>query len=460
MTNTVKRPLHSSGIDMCSGPMLGKIIRFVLPLVLSRTMQLLFNAADIVVVSRFRGDSALAAVGSTTSLINLMLNIFFGFSTATNIIAARHIGERNYTAVEKVVHTSILLSAIAGVFVAIFGVLISGQALLLMKSPENVIALSSLYFKIYCLGFPASIIYNFGSALLNSEGNTKKPLLIITASGIINVALNLVFVVGFGMSVDGVALATIISQYVSAFCVIFSLTHSEGIIRLDFKKLKLHKKQVVEITRLGIPAGIQGMVFSVSNVIIQSSVNFFGKDVMAAYAAANNIQNFLYAPMNSFYQANLTFTSQNFGAKKFDRVKRAWLMSVSLVTALGICLGTTAFCFAEALLKIYATDPAVIGLGVECAMFLWLPVVLCGIMETAMGGTRGLGYTFLPMIVAMLGACGTRILWVSTVFRMYPYTNVLFLAYPISWGTTAIIHAVCYMTVYKRRKKQYLKATN
>jgi len=454
---TSVKPLSSrAGMDMCNGPMAGKLILFALPLMLSRIVQLLFNAADIVVVSKFCGDSSLAAVGSTTSIINLMLNVFFGLSTATNILCARSLGKKKYDDVEKIVHTSILLSAIAGILVAILGITISRPALILMKSPDNVIDLSTLYFRIYCLGMPASVVYNFGSALLNSKGDTKKPLYIITVSGIINFALNLFFVTVCGMSVDGVAAATVISQYVSAFCVIYSLMKDEGVIRLDIKKLSIHKKQLLDIIKIGFPAGCQGLVFSLSNVIVQSSVNIFGKDLMAGYAAANSIQGFLYSAMNAFYQANLTFTSQNVGAGKWDRVRRSLLLNISYVTVIGISLGSITFAFSKHLLGIYISEPSVIEHGINCARFLWLPVFLCGLMETSMGGIRGMGHTTLPMIVSMLGACGIRVLWIATVFQMHPTTHVLFMAYPLSWGMTAIAHITCYIIIYKKEKKAAL----
>lgn len=454
MTNVKTRTYR--GIDMCSGSMAPKIFQFAIPLMLSRIIQLLFNAADIIVVSNFCGDSALAAVGSTTSVINLMLNVFFGLSTATNILAARFIGEKRPDEVDKIVHTSVLLSAIAGIIVAVIGLIISRPILVLMKSPDNVIDLSTLYFRLYCLGMPASIIYNFGSALLNSKGDTKLPLYIISASGVINFLLNLFLVIGCGMSVDGVATATVISQYISAICVIIALMRSEGVIKLNLKKLKIHKQQLISIIKIGVPAGFQGMVFSFSNVIIQSSVNFFGKDVMAGYAATNSIQGFMYASMNSFYQANLTFTSQNVGANKWDRVRRSWFICLAYVTVIGITISQIAFRFSPQLLGIYVDDPAVIEHGINCATFLWLPVFLCGLMETTMGGIRGMGYTTLPMIISMLGACGTRILWISTVFALYPTTRVLFMAYPISWVLTALAHSVCYIIIYRKEKQKAL----
>lgn len=451
---TAKNSVSSAMMDMCNGPMARNIIRFAIPLMISRLTQLLFNAADIIVVSNFCGEDALAAVGSTTSLINLLLNLLVGMSTATNILAARHLGEGRFDKVSKLAHTSILISLSSGIFFAILGILISRPALVLMKSPENVIDLSTLYLRIYCMGIPASIVYNFGAALLNAKGDTKKPLYIISVSGVINFLLNLFFVTVLKMSVDGVAYATIISQYISAARIINCLVKDESPVHIDIKKLKLYKEHVADILKIGIPSGLQGMVFSFSNMTVQSSVNYFGKDVMAAYAATNSIQGFLYTVCNAFYNAALTFTSQNVGAGKWDRVKRVLLINLGFVCLCGISVGVLCFVFARPLLGIYIKDPAIIEIGITCSMYIALPVFLCGVMEVVMGGVRGMGYATVTMLVATFGTCGTRILWVATIFNKFRTIESLFSVYAVSWLVTIIAHTTCFCIIYTMRKRK------
>ncbi len=450
----MSKPQISHQIDMCSGPMAGKIFMFVIPLMLSRILQLLFNAADIIVVSRFCGDEALAAVGSTSSLINLTINLFIGMSTASNIIGARLMGERNFEKLQRVVHTSILISAISGVLLTIIGLIFTPMALRLMGSPDEVIGLSTLYLRIYFLGTPANLIYNFGSSLLRAKGDTKRPLYIITLAGAINFLLNLFFVAVCGRNVDGVAMATVASQVVSAVLIIMCLVSDDGYMRLNLKELKIHKKELLEILRIGLPAGVQGMVFSISNITIQSSVNSLGKHTMAGYAAANSIQGFLYVGGNAFYQANMTFTSQNMGAGKWDRIKRSMGLNVTFELIICTALGAIAYAFAKPLLGIYTSDPLVAEQGIIVMKYNCLFVFLCGLMETIMGGIRGMGYTIMTMVVSVIGSCLVRILWVTTVFRIFPDANVLFSVYPISWFLTAMVHLVCFIIVFRRKRRQ------
>lgn len=447
----------SHSIDMCSGPMAGKIFQFAIPLMLSSILQLLFNAADIIVVSRFCGDEALAAVGSTSSLINLTVGLFIGMSTASNIIGARLMGERNYEKLHKVVHTSILVSVISGILLAIVGITFAENALKLMGSPEDVIGLSTLYLRIYFIGTPANLIYNFGSSLLRAKGDTKRPLYIITLSGAINFVLNLFFVAVCDMNVDGVATATVVSQVISAVLIILCLVSDNDYMRLNIKELKIHKSELLEILRIGLPAGIQGMVFSFSNITIQSAVNSFGKNTMAGYAAANSIQGFLYVAGNAFYHANMTFTSQNMGANEWDRMKRSMKLNVLFEVVICTTLGIIAFLFAKPLLGIYTSDAAVIKEGITVMKYNCLLVALCGLMETIMGGIRGMGYTIMTMVVSILGSCVVRIIWVSTVFNMFPTPDILFSVYPISWTITAFTHLICYLIVFPKRKKEALK---
>lgn len=444
----------SHQIDMCSGPMAGKIFQFAIPLMLSSILQLLFNAADIIVVSRFCGDEALAAVGSTTSLINLTLGLFIGMSTASNIIAARLLGERAFDKLHDTVHTSILISVISGILLAVIGITFAEGALKLMGSPDEVIGLSTLYLRIYFTGMPATLIYNFGSSLLRAKGDTKRPLYIITLSGAINFILNLFFVVVCGMSVDGVAIATVVSQVASAILIVMCLMNDHDSMHLNLKELKIHKDVFIELVRIGLPAGIQGMVFSFSNIIIQSSVNSFGKNTMAGYAAANNIQGFLYVAGNAFYQANMTFTSQNLGANQWDRIKRSLKLNVLFEVIICVALGIMAYIFGRPLLSIYTSDPAVISEGMTVMKYNTLLVFLCGLMETIMGSIRGMGYTVMTMIVSMLGACGIRILWISTIFPVFHTQDMLFCVFPISWIITTIAHLICFMIVYPKKRKQ------
>ncbi len=444
----------SHHIDMCSGPMAGKIFQFAIPLMLSSILQLLFNAADIIVVSRFCGDEALAAVGSTTSLINLTLGLFIGMSTASNIMAARLMGERDFDKLHDTVHTSILISVISGILLAVIGITFADGALKLMGSPDEVIGLSTLYLRIYFIGMPATLIYNFGSSLLRAKGDTKRPLYIITLSGAINFILNLFFVVVCGMSVDGVAIATVASQVVSAILIVMCLMSDHDSMHLNLKELKIHKDVFIELVRIGLPAGIQGMVFSFSNIIIQSSVNSFGKNTMAGYAAANNIQGFLYVAGNAFYQANMTFTSQNLGANQWDRIKRSLKLNVLFEVVICVALGVIAYTFGKPLLSIYTSDPAVISEGMTVMKYNTLLVFLCGLMETIMGSIRGMGYTVMTMVVSMLGACGIRILWIGTIFPVFHTQDMLFCVFPISWIITTIAHLICFMIVYPKKKRQ------
>lgn len=431
-----------------------KIFQFAIPLVLSSVLQLLFNAADIIVVSQFCGDEALAAVGSTSSLINLTINLFIGMATAANIISARLVGEKNFEKLEKLVHTSILMSVISGIILLIIGETFAEKALVLMGSPDDVIGLSTLYVRIYFIGVPASLIYNFGSSLLRGKGDTKRPLYIITLAGAVNFVLNIIFVAFCGMSVDGVATATVISQVLSAILILICLINEPDHMQLHLKKLKLHKEELIELIRIGLPAGVQGMVFSASNIIIQSAVNSFGKITMAAYAANNSIQGFLYATGNAFYQTNMTFTSQNMGAGKWDRMKKSMKLNVLFEVIICSSLGVLAMCFAKPLLGIYTSDPSVIEAGITIMKYDCMLVVFCGLMETIMGGIRGMGYTVMTMVVSILGSCVVRILWIATVFQAFHTPDVLFSIYPISWFITALTHFICYLVVFPKKRRE------
>ena len=439
-------------IDMTTGPILKKMIAFAFPLMCSSILQLLFNAADTVVVGKFAGDNSLAAVGSNGSLINLMTNLFIGLSIETNVLIGKSVGANDKEHTVKLVHTSMTISVIGGIFLMIFGMLFAERILILMDCPAEVLPLASQYLTIYFIGLPAMMIYNFGSAVLRAVGDTKRPLYYLTAAGVINVIFNLIFVIGFKMDVAGVATATVISQVISAILIISCLMHESGDIKLDLKNLSIDIDSLKRIVRIGIPAGIQGSLFSLSNVIIQSSINSFGATVVAGSAAAQNIEGFTYVSMNSFHQATLTFTSQNVGAGRFDRIGKILLRGLILVTITGITLGYMEILFGHQLLGIYSNDSAVIEKGFERLLIMCGTHFLCGFMDVMVGSIRGIGYSVLPMIVSLIGACGLRILWLKTFFMIDAFhtTRSIYITYPISWFLTIIAHVICYIIIRKK----------
>jgi len=437
-------------IDMCNGPLFGKVLIFSLPLMLSGILQLLYNAADVAVVGRFAGSESLAAVGSTGSLINLMTNLFIGMSVGASVVVARNLGAHNFRKAHDSVHTAIAISLIAGAVTLTIGLSLSKVFLALMDTPADVIELATVYMRIYFIGMPGLMVYNFGAAILRAMGDTVRPLIFLTISGIVNVALNLFFVCVFHMDVAGVALATIISQYISAVLVIICLLKLENCCHLSIKEIAFHKEEVTEILKVGLPAGVQSSLFSVSNVLIQSSINSFGSTVMAGNAAASNIEGFTYIAMNSVYQASLTFTSQNVGAKKPERISRVAVVSLFIVTAVGLVLGSLSYTFGETLLKIYSTDAAIIPYGMVRLKYICLPYFLCGVMEIFVGLLRGMNCSTIPMIVSVFGSCVFRVLWVYTAFRAHPTQETLYIAYIISWALCSAIHFICYLIIKKR----------
>lgn len=440
-------------IDMCNGPLLGKILAFSLPLMLSGILQLLFNAADTVVVGRFAGSTALAAVGSTSSLINLLTNLFIGFSVGANVLIARFYGAKKDKDVGETVHSAILLSIICGVILLVLGFLVTKQILVWMGTPEDVLGQAALYMKIYFIGMPVMLLYNFGSSILRAIGDTRRPLYYLMAAGVVNVVLNLVFVIALGMGVAGVALATVISQALSAFLIIRCLSLLEGSCRLDVKKLCLKKDKTIQIIRIGFPAGLQGVVFSLSNVLIQSSVNSFGSVAMAGNTAAMNLEGFIYIAMNSFHQTAMSFTSQNLGAGKIKRINRVLLLCLSMVTFVGLFMGWAAYLLGEPLLHIYSSQGEVIRYGIMRMSVICTTYCLCGIMDVFVGALRGMGYSFMPMVVSLLGACGFRILWIFTIFQWHRSLLNLYISYPVSWLITGAVHALCYIIVKRKHLK-------
>lgn len=451
--------LHRSAryeIDMTHGPILKKLLLFTVPLILSSILQLLFNAADVVVVGRFarQGDLCLAAVGSTGSLTSLIVNMFVGLSVGTNVVVARAWGSGDHKAMEESVHTSMLVSVVSGVILAVVGVIGARVFLEWMNTPEEVIDLSSLYLRIYFAGMPANMIYNFGSAILRSVGDTRRPLIYLIIAGVLNVILNLFFVIVLHMDVEGVALATIISQAVSAALVVICLMRSEGGLRLTLKKLRIAGNMLKEIARIGLPAGFQGVLFSISNVMIQSSINAFGATVMAGSSAAGNLEGFVYVGMNAFHQAAVSFSSQNLGAGEYKRIWRIAVVCQVCVTVVGLLMGLGVWFFGSELLRIYTTSQEVVNAGLVRLSYVCLPYALCGMMDVMTGSLRGIGYSVTPMLVSILGICVFRVAWIATVCKLPACSDIdfVYLSYPISWIITLIAHTICFVWAMRRVK--------
>lgn len=441
-------------IDMCSGPFLGKILIFYIPLMLSGVLQLLFNAADIIVVGRFAGHVALSAVGSTSSLINLLVNFFMGLSIGANVLVARFYGAGQKKELSEMVHTAILTSVISGFILLILGVIISEPALRLMGTPDDVIAQSTLYMRIYFCGMPFFMAYNFGAAVLRAVGDTKRPLYYLLIAGVINVVLNLIFVIAFSMGVAGVAIATAISQVVSAVLVIRCLIQSDADYKLELSKLHIVKDKMLKMMQIGLPAGLQSSLFSISNVLIQSSVNSFGSIAMAGNTAASNIEGFVYTSMNAFSQTVVSFTGQNYGAQKYKNIAKILLICQGLVAAVGLVLGNAAYLGGGLLLQLYSTDPEVIEFGLLRMSIICSTYCLCGMMDTMVGALRGLGCSITPTIVSLTGACLFRVVWIYTVFAEYQTLSSLYISYPISWTLTMMAHIICFLFVYKKLTKR------
>ena len=441
-------------IDMCDGPLLSKILLFSVPLMMSGILQLLFNAADIIVVGRFAGSSALAAVGSTSSLINLLIKVFVGLSVGVNVLVAKYYGGQREKDMSETVHTAVLTSLLSGLFLVILGGIAARPPLHLMGTPDDVLDQAVLYMRIYFLGMPVLMVYNFGAAILRAIGDTRRPLYFLFMADVVNVALNLFFVIGLGMGVDGVGWATVISEHVSALLVLKSLMEAPGALKLNLKELRIHPKKLKRIVKIGLPAGMQGAIFSISNVLIQSSVNSFGSIAMAGNTASANIEGFVYTAMNAVYQTNLSFTSQNLGGRKYSRINRIMYICLAVVTVVGITLGITAVLAGDLLLGIYSSDAQVLRYGMLRLEIICGTYFLCGIMDCMVGSLRGLGYSVIPMFVSLTGACGFRVLWVFTVFAAYRSLDVLYLSYPVSWAITAIAHMITFRKIRRKIPRQ------
>ena len=441
-------------IDMCNGPLLGKIMVFYIPLMLSGILQLLFNAADIVVVGRFAGNEALAAVGSTGSLTNLIVNLFIGLSVGANVLVARFYGAGQDGELKEMVQTAIATALAGGVILVFLGFFISGPALGWMGTPEDVIQHSVLYMRIYFAGMPFMMVYNFGSAVLRAVGDTKRPLYYLLIAGVVNVVLNLIFVIVFSMGVAGVAAATVVSQAISAALVVRCLILTDSAYRLVLQGMKIAPDKLIKMVQIGVPAGMQGALFSISNVLIQSSVNSFGSVAMAGNTAASNIEGFVYTAMNAFHQAAISFSGQNYGARKYKRIFNVLVICEVMVVAVGVLMGNAAYFFGGTLLKLYTIDPAVIEYGILRMRIICVPYFLCGVMDVAVGALRGMGYAIMPMLVSLTGACLFRVVWIYTIFQSNRTLECLYFSYPISWTLTFLVHFVCFAVVYRRLLKR------
>ncbi len=437
-------------IDMCNGSIMDKLISFSLPLMLSSILQLMFNAVDIIVVGRFTGSQALAAVGSTTALINIFTNLFIGISMGVNVLTAGYYATKREKEMSEAVHTAVTLALISGIVMLFVGIGSAGWALRLMDTPENVINLSILYMRIYFLGMPFFMVYNYGAAVLRAIGDTKRPLIFLIFAGLANAALNLLLVIVFHLGVAGVAIGTVASQMISCVLVLRCLYKSEGSYQFRFSKMSIKTIYLKRIFQVGIPAGVQSVVINFSNALLQSSVNSFGATAMAGYTAADNILGFLYVSVNSITQACMSFTSQNYSVRKPKRMDRVLIDCMILTTSVSLILGGGAYLFGSEILRIYTADTDVIQCGLEILSITTVPYFLCGIMDLFPGALRGMGYSAVPMVLSVIGTVGTRIVWIYGFFPHHRSLYFLFISYPGSWVATILMQAICFWLVRKR----------
>ena len=439
---------------MCNGTIMDKLISFALPLMLSGILQLMFNAVDIVVVGRFSGSESLAAVGSTTALINIFTNLFIGISLGANVLSARFYAAGRKKEMSETVHTAILFALVSGIAMAVVGVVFSKWALNLMGTPDDVINLSTLYMKIYFLGMPFFMLYNYGAAILRAVGDTKRPLYFLILAGSVNALLNMFLVIVFGLGVAGVAIATVVSQMISCVLVLGCLRRTDACYKLYPSKLSMKKEYLIQIFQVGVPAGIQSTVINFSNALLQSSVNSFGSIAMAGYTAANNVLGFLFVSVNSVTQACMSFTSQNFGVGKYKRMDRVLIDCLILTVTVGLTLGCGAYFFGTEILQIYTEDPEVIRCGIEILSITTVPYFLCGIMDLFPGALRGMGYSVVPMILSIIGTVGMRILWIFVFFPQNRSLFFLFISYPGSWIATIVMQVVCFFFVRRHLRRR------
>lgn len=443
--------------NMLQGPLLLNIITYTVPIILTSLLQLLFNAADLVVVGRFCGSVSVAAIGATGAITNLMVNLFIGLSVGAGVTVAHGVGAHEDEEVHRTVHTALPAALVSGVLLTVIGVCFSETFLRLMDTPENVLSLSATYMKIYFGGMTFNLVYNFCASILRAVGDTKSPLIFLSAAGIINVVLNVIFVTVFHMNVAGVALATTISQGVSAVAVVIVLMKRTDACHLQLSRLRFYKAQLLKMIRIGLPAGIQGSLFSISNVLIQSSVNSFGDVFMSGNAASGNIEGFIYVMMNAFHQTAVNFVGQNMGAHQYDRVKKILWICLGCTVTVGLCAGLTAYAFGPQLLSIYITDSAeAISYGMIRMAYICVPYFLCGLMDVSTGALRGMGASFVPMLISILGVCGIRIVWIYTIFQMprYHTPQCLYFSYTVSWTITFLVQLAAFFAVYRRKTRE------
>lgn len=443
--------------SMLSGPLLPNIILYTIPIILTSLLQLLFNAADLVIVGRFCGSVSVAAVGATGSITNLLVNFFIGLSVGAGVTVAHALGSQEDTVIHNTVHTALPTALVSGVFLTIVGVSFSETFLRWMGTPETVLSLSTLYMQIYFAGITFTMVYNFCAAILRAAGDTKGPLIYLSAAGIVNVVLNVVFVTAFHMNVAGVALATTISQGISALLVVRALMKRTDACRLCLRKMRFHKPQLSKMLRIGLPAGMQSSLFSISNVLIQSSINSFGDVFMSGNAASSNIEGFVYVSLNAFHQTAVNFMGQNAGARQHQRVLRTLWICLGCSTVVGLVLGSLACWFGPSLLSLYITDSQeAIGYGMLRLTIICLTYFLCGLMDVSTGALRGLGESFIPMVISVLGVCGIRIGWIYTIFQIprFHTPQCLYLSYPVSWTITFLFQMAAFLMVYRKQKQE------
>ena len=443
-------------VDMTEGPFFKKMLSFAIPLVITGILQCFYNAADLIVVGQFRGDLAVAAVGSTGSLTNLIVGFFMGLSVGAGVCVAHYVGAKEHEEVKKVVHTSVVLSLFCGVVIAVIGFFLSREMLLWMDTPEDVLPLSTLYMKIICLGFPATMIFNYVASMIRSMGDSKRPLIFLSISGLVNICLNVFLIVVFDMGVDGVAIATVVSQYLSAMMAVGYLMKTDGLLHLSLKDLRIHASKVRKILHIGIPSGLQGTLFSLSNIIIQSSINSFGDSVVAGSAASASLEGFLYIAMNAMYHVSVTFVGQNVGARKFENIKRITAYSAVLVTAVGVIGGAILLLLRGPLISLYVSSDAATEAALQRLWIISTTYFLCGLMEVFCGALRALDRSVTAMIISLGGVCGLRILWIETVFKCFPSPQTIYISYPITWIVCALMHLIFTVLVTKKmmRKKR------
>jgi len=449
----IKMKNNKYEIDMCNGTIMDKLISFALPLMISGMLQLMFNAVDIIVVGRFTGSQALAAVGSTTALICTFTNLFIGVSLGANVLAARFYASGKTKEMSETVHTAILLALISGIAMSIIGILCARESLVLIATPDDIIGQAALYLRIYFSGMPFFMLYNYGAAILRAVGDTKRPLMYLIAAGTANAVLDLILVIIFKMGVAGVAIGTITSQFISCVLVIRCLCKTDAIYKLYISKLRIKKYYLIQILKVGLPAGIQSTVINFSNVLLQSSVNSFGEIAMAGYTAANNILGFLYVSVNSVTQACMSFTSQNYGVRKFKRMDKVLANCAILSIIVSVVIGGGSYLLGHQILGIYTKQEDVIQCGMEILSISTIPYFLCGLMDMIPGSMRGVGYSAVPMLLSIIGTVGTRLVWIYGVFPEHRSLYVLFMSYPVSWGLTIVMQAICLVFVRRKIRK-------